>query len=643
MRKVTAILIGFLLSVQAFSQTQYYDALNLKIKTINNTLELDTIVLTILNHYFPEINSTSDATDVKHSLKDNPFINSLEIKGTALSVEKFNPLGSYKNALSTIGGIDVTTFSKGLSMFLIERAKEELNVAFFQKFKDYFDKEENIAIRTLFPKTTEIIGSILAYQYPQMLPVLQEAFQSDMEALPNNILNLLILPKYFDEIEKFPELLVIFKLFNSLKQLTQLSPPELFDSLPKIAQFNKSGFDTLPRVQNLYTVLKLTEIVSNSVRVEKVTNDTTKYWVSSKDFYQKILKDSVARKIYLGLVYQQIKNEKLQINGKLIIDHINAANVKQEIYWFDNFLSKAVVQFDKISSISLEIKKKLINGEKPGIVDYCGYVNSTIDFTEFGIETARHFNPGINQNIRLISIVKNGNELIENTYSKNYSLAINNALTLLDTINNALEGKIVFIDPKLMDGMYKYGRFIGNVASAENPEDVKNAISAVALPSGSSSIKKYQRWNLTVNAYLGATARLGGKENPTSRTWNNPISMTTPIGLNLSFFPMEKRGSFSLFASLIDIGAIVDYQLTDSTKKSFEQKIYLENILSPGVYVVYGFWGNMPLALSVGGQYGPGLTKIGNNLKNPTWRWNVSLTVDIPMISLSQGRKKNKN
>jgi hypothetical protein len=582
---------------------------------------------------------TNDKDAIIKSFSGNPFISF----DTRMETHAHMDIGKIGNLeFNNLGGIDVTNFSKGLSMFLIERAKEELNLAFFQKFKIFFDEKKNAAIRTLFPNTTETIGSLLAYQYPQMLPALQKAFQSDMEALPNNIINLLILPEYFSQVEKFPELLVIFKLFEELKQLTVLSPPELFNSLPKISQFGKPEFDTLPGVQNLYTVLKLTEIISNSVRTEKDSSDSTKYWVSSKDFYQKILMDSIAKKIYLGLVYQQIRNEKLKINGKLIVDFIEKPNVKQEIYWFDNFLSKALVQFDIITSISLDIKKKLTDKEKPSLADYSGYVNNTLDLAEFGIEIARHFNSNINQHIKLISIVKNGNELFEYTYNKNFSLGINSALTLLDTINNSLkEKKIKFLNPNLMAGMYKYGRFIGNVASAESPEDVKSAISAIALPSGSSSIKKYQRWNLTVNAYLGATYKLGGKDNTTSRTWNNPINITAPIGLNLSFIPMEKYGSFSLFASLIDIGAIVDYQLTDSTKKSFEQKIYLGNIISPGAYLVYGFWGNMPLSLSIGGQYGPGLTKIGDSIKNPTWRWNVSLTVDIPMICLSQGRKKN--
>jgi len=55
------------------------------------------------------------------------------------------------------------------------------------------------------------------------------------------------------------------------------------------------------------------------------------------------------------------------------------------------------------------------------------------------------------------------------------------------------------------------------------------------------------------------------------------------------------------------------------------------------------FGGNLPLALGIGAQYGPGLSKIsneGNVINNPKWMFNVSLTVDIPIINLHPGRRK---
>jgi hypothetical protein len=634
--KLILILMIFVGSINA--QNQYYDALELKKKMIDNELYIDDSIMLILKNYYPSI---SDVTSIDSIVKDNPFLADIKFISAKSIDESFREL-EYKSIISKLGGINVTTFTQGLSLFLIERAKEELNVAFFQKFKDFFEKEENKEIRILFPITTEKISGLLAFQYPEMLPVLQEAFQRDMNNLPGNIINVLLLPDHFNEIKDHPEFLILIKLFGFLNQFNLYSPPELIEKLPAIAQFDSTAIDTLPGIQNLYSILKITEIISHSLLKQTDTiNGQTGYWVSFAEFNQNILRDAMAQKIYFGLLWMQIEKEKLTINRRRLDGNLITGTVEQEIYWFSNFITKVLLQFEVINESAGELKSQMGKQEQPLKNDLYGYVNTTLNLTELGIEVAQHLNANEPGHMRYISLVQNGNELIRNTFSKNYTLAINNALTLLDTLSNTNKKKAKgLLTTQAMRKMYTYGRFIGSVAEAKDPEEVKVAISALIMPTGSSSIKKYQWNNLSINAYLGASAMLFSDNASTSKTWTNTIGITAPIGLNWAFGSMRKGGSLSLFASLLDIGAVVDYQLTDSTQSSFEQKIYLENILSPGAYIVYGFGDNIPLALSFGGQYGPGLTKIGNDLKKPTWRLNVTLTVDIPMINLNQGRRR---
>lgn len=134
--------------------------------------------------------------------------------------------------------------------------------------------------------------------------------------------------------------------------------------------------------------------------------------------------------------------------------------------------------------------------------------------------------------------------------------------------------------------------------------------------------------------------------------------MSAPIGLSVSYGlnkgPGKNIGSVSLFASMFDLGAIVDYRLkkdsvvngngTETEKISKDYKIELGQIFSPGAYVVYGFFGNIPLSLGFGAQYGPGLSKIetsGNTvINNPSWRWNAFLSVDIPFFTLGNKAKR---
>ncbi len=152
---------------------------------------------------------------------------------------------------------------------------------------------------------------------------------------------------------------------------------------------------------------------------------------------------------------------------------------------------------------------------------------------------------------------------------------------------------------------------------------------------------------------MGAFALLQ-KSNINDGTWNDGFGVSAPIGLSFNY-GLKQYGSLSLFASLFDIGAIVDYQLRNDSipvtattttpviKKDYSIK--LGQIVSPGIYVVYGLFKNVPLSIGVGGgQYGPGLGKIDVSgstvINNPKWRWNAFLSVDIPFFTLTNNTKK---
>ena len=80
--------------------------------------------------------------DNNDSLSKNYFLNS-ELDST------FNPIddasiqsgeGLLSSAFSSIGGLDVTNIADGLAKFIIKRAKQELSIAFFKKFKERSEK-----------------------------------------------------------------------------------------------------------------------------------------------------------------------------------------------------------------------------------------------------------------------------------------------------------------------------------------------------------------------------------------------------------------------------------------------------------------------------------------------------------------------
>ena len=168
------------------------------------------------------------------------------------------------------------------------------------------------------------------------------------------------------------------------------------------------------------------------------------------------------------------------------------------------------------------------------------------------------------------------------------------------------------------------------------------------MPAGSSSIKKNTAFNVSLNAYIGGY--FGRSVNTTDEIDgnNSKVGVTAPIGIavSLGLGHYKKNGppvgALSLFASLIDVGAIAGYRLNDDST-ALDQKVTLNDIFTPGGYLVYGiglpFKGlsYVPLSIGYGWQYGSKLyNKKDGKLSisdKSRWRSNWFITVDIPLAN----------
>lgn len=183
------------------------------------------------------------------------------------------------------------------------------------------------------------------------------------------------------------------------------------------------------------------------------------------------------------------------------------------------------------------------------------------------------------------------------------------------------------------------------VADAEKPEDVKAALNAAALPAGSSSIKRQTPFNVSINSYLGFHI---GEEKLEETGWGNIRGVSAPVGVAVSThikWPFKESGSISLFGSIIDIGAVASYRLTNDEGVETLPEMKLENIIAPGAYLIYGL-PKAPISFGYGWQRGPQLrgitvtTPIGEepplasyDLANG-YRWTFFIAVDIPLFNL---------
>lgn len=256
-------------------------------------------------------------------------------------------------------------------------------------------------------------------------------------------------------------------------------------------------------------------------------------------------------------------------------------------------------------------------------------------------------------------------ELQESVSQENYAAIIPGLLSTLEAL----------VDPKILERsvflkeVLKYGNLAVTLTSAKTSEEFAQALESSILPTQSYRLKRNALFSISVNAYAGGFLAQERLLDPAVKTIKSGLAgFTAPIGLGFnwgitvrkptkfSHTPVvTKYGcrknksqvmngryysghSISLFASVIDIGAVVAFRIQDTVAPSAQ--VQWKNIIAPGAYVVWGI-GRTPLSLQFGVQYGPELRKVEIldgvseiTLNSRAWRIGGALTVDIPLYNI---------
>lgn len=704
------------------AQNAYYDAVKLSRLSPYINEEDDTVrfeigphleAAEIVRNYVTLTADNSSYSDIQEALQGNPFI-ALPADASA-SVLDFGPLGS----LANIPGMDVTNLSNALADVMISRAKQELTVSFFNQFRKTLEKYPEIQV--LFPKTSDKISNLLSEKYTEMLPALRRCFHEDLERLPLNLPQMFELPRYNRLWETYPEIKILIRSLSLIQELeNNVHPAQILEDLAAFKEWDKPSGQV--EFRNFGTSVKLAALFSHSLRADSSGTDTNAAWISLKQF-KDLAKDETAFRIYLGLLYQEVKMKEIVFyrkSGQELPFTTLMKDNADNIFLFETRLRTFISLAERLESQVRDTRRKKQAGIALSNEDYYNYIGLSIDVVEYGFDIARMFDTSLVVTDYL-ELARKSNELYKNVFQKEYSLAVYNAVDILErilemtgktnvsldllglqnisarsdlsadyraavsslatelqkekkalmlpepTLNvlktaapasdkivieaalNTLQRKISLDKFREMGRITarvaKYGLFMANVVEAKSAQDMKAVIENAILPVGSSSIKKNAWFNVSIQSYLGAFYQPVPR-NDLGYAWNDKFGVTAPIGISFNY-GMRRAGSIGLFAPLFDIGAIVDYRLKANTQIDDQgqsnvviekdYKVKLGQIFSPGAYLVYGFPCNIPLALGAGGQYGPGLGKIDAGqtvLGNPSWRWNIFLTVDIPFFTV---------
>ena len=577
-----------------------------------------------------------DSTTTKDQKKVQPLaLSAVTAKSLAIARLSSEDLGGFGPSAKTVG--------KAVASFLIDRANQEINAAVFRRLKKVMKEVEELSV--LFPETAEVLETIESYNFDAALNTLRTKLEVDVQNLLGNIPQLAKLKKYSDLLGTIPELTYFFvtcDIANGLKNGT--NPGEVIQNI-------YSSDYIFAQSNNHANVIQLVGFVSFSLRdvMEAEKNSNDRNWIVPKLLAYDLAAIQEISTYYLGLMVVSSPDIEIQLSATkfnfkkslndaapIISKTYEILNktlesvqlIEEEITIINNIIPTGeTVNREKYNHYEIIIKEVLNMGETfitiPGVTDQQKVVGVINQVRNFYLPVTRD----------VVSVAAN----IE---QKNYNEAVYDVGRLLERLAEKIKGDT---SKRKIEKYFQYGQLLASIAVAKEPEDVKKAIEAVALPSGSSSLKKDAAFNIALNGYIGYFYRDMGS-GAFAEGFTQSHGFTAPVGFTFSG-GLGKYGSLSLFGGVLDVGAIVQYELkTDPTSSATTAEPVIEwgNIISPSVQFVYGLPAYIPLSIGVGSQWVPSSASLEDDNYKLTSRLNVFLAFDIPILNITSVKKKRK-
>lgn len=588
--------------------------------------------------------------EILDAYRDNPFIAPLltdDLGGDVVFSGKTGQraLGALAGASSGLG-LPGSTFLMGLTDFLVKRTKQELSIAFFRDFQKVVKRSEEMQF--LFPTTSKVLLKIdeNIYQFKAFWEVLRESFITDLEDLVYN------LDDYVQRSSKIKDPLVrhmmsdFFKIIELFYDKT--APADVINYLSDDAYLHTvtADIDSSKFVPILQSSLQVLGVLSKSLE----NQDDNGYWVKPETITT-LLRNPIITSLYLGLIYQQGKD--IQMGEKTFAEYLEPLSVRENSLRVRNLLGTFKAFLDKaeaLERLANDMRRKANDRRRdrnaPPMTDadkeleydeYYDFTQNICDLLLYAYDFKKEILGASTKEDSLVytymTIVSDINGMALEIRKKHYTSALINTLFIIEKL--LPEGK--FNCERQV--MLKYGTFIATAVKAKTASEVSDAIAAFSLPPGGSAIKKYSKFSIAINAYVGLSA---GQEILTDVGANPYYAVTTPIGVTFNW-GFKNYGSIGILASVLDIGALTAFRFQDDNVSELPD-LKFENVLAPGAYLVYGL-PKYPVSIGLGAQLGPNLRTVTNGTlvtQTSGWRWGAFIAVDIPIVSVYTTNKNYK-
>ncbi|WP_299224906.1 hypothetical protein [uncultured Psychroserpens sp.] len=597
--------------------------------------------------------------DNSNALDQNKFIDASGLNFNGPS--NIMPLEVISSQSGTNGNPLGTPLIDALGTVIAKRFKEELTLAFLENFKEKLKTQPYLG--ELFPNAKLILLYDDPFNHKVWLSSFRGALDEDLRALPNNI------PSLLEEIK-----LRVVDLTSDQKRLIEIllagyTPVrQLFEKPEHSFLASSTLLENLSQIEFQNKKLSSSLVLMN-VLIKEMGNATYDNWANDEAISR--LKNPEVARIFIGLTIEKYK-DKLRLvkfkNGVAdtnlysFLNNTHATVISPVRAYISIVVDEVEALSEAVNNLQLLKEDKALKGEQLVFSDFLPLIDQSLKSLKLVLDDTVIESIGLNiDNLSsIISTIETSSKFINSIYksidNKEYSKIVVSALAFIS--ENIPEDKLE--SSAALKEFAKYSSFAVNLAGAETSEEMTAAIESGILPVQSYRLKRNNSFSISVNSFAGIFVANEYLLNDDAKNeTSGVIGFTAPVGVAFNFgfntrkienglIAKENKkiiGSISIYASLLDVGAITTYRLTNDEDPI--EGVEWQNVFSPGLYLVIGIQ-NTPLALSIGGQYGPELRSVEANegigtptIESRAFRLGLSLTVDIPLLHLYS--KKNKN
>jgi len=518
----------------------------------------------------------------------------------------------------------VSPLVDALTKVISSQIKSDTRVNYMRKFRDAMVKDSS-DLKKVFGNTAEVLkllGDEAVINYDAHLPSIRSSLAKDLRRLDYRYAELIggddsDLSKYLNDLSDVGRILLVDSNylggFAYLRQLSNNGWP--------------SRLNTTSRTYNLDEIK--TRVKESDLTLYSLTKKANGASLVSLGKFQEFNRNEVAKSFFLAILSLRAQAEGLD-DFSNHLDSIGKDGTKRAAF------------FGKLNQI-LAYSKQLdpfvrTKSSDRKSISYSEFLDNLLRFYEVTLKVKPNASePALKDYLATFERVLS---LQVNLKTRDYQAAI---------LEGRLLQKALGVTVKEGADFQQYSTFIAALVGAADSTDTNELIGRFAKPDGSAYNKRLRETTFGINSYLGyrhtqffekKTGQLvdsSGVGQPVS--YGSYGSPYLPVGLAYSF-KIDSSRSFTVFGSLVDVGAAAAFLYSNVDKKT--PNFDLESIWAPGIHLMYNF-PKLPLSIGLGAQVAPSLRTVLNNnaiklepdAGRRKFHFGIQLAWDIPVAEWS--------